>query len=112
VSDFLSEYNAGTPGLADRFFAPAGGFQWYSEPPGRLGEAAYVRSTLAAYLARRHAEGDHLTVVSVQLNGVVAGVGNLGFSVARGAQVLDSKGALFCQSGMFIVWSLGPNPGP
>ena len=60
ADEFLRAYTGGEPGLTDRFFAPAGKFQWYSEPPGRLNAHAYDRSTLDGYLARRHGEGDKL----------------------------------------------------
>jgi len=112
LSDFLSSYNAGQPQLVDRFFAPVPAFRWYSEPPMRLGEAAYARDTLEGYLARRHAEGDHLTLVSVKLSGTRLGVGNFGFVVRRSATELSSKGAVQCADHLFVVWSLGPNPGP
>lgn len=113
ISEFLNAYNTGMSGLADKFFAPAPDFQWYSEPPNRLHDAAYDRSTLAAYLAQRHAEGDHLTLESVSLSGdPVGGVGNFGFVVVRGSTPLQSKGAIDCATRRFIVFSLGPNPGP
>jgi hypothetical protein len=113
ISEFLNAYNAGASGLTDQFFAPAPAFQWYSEPPNRLHDAAYDRSSLAAYLAQRHADGDHLTLESVSLSGdPVDGIGNFGFVVVRGSTPLQSKGAIDCPTRRFIVYSLGPNPGP
>lgn len=55
VRTFLAAYNAGEAGLADRFFAPAGTFQWYSEHRRRQSPDAYDRSTLERYLQKRHA---------------------------------------------------------
>ncbi len=113
ISEFLDAYNAGKSGIADQFFAPAPDFQWYSEPPNRLHDAAYDRSTLGADLAQRHAEGDHLTLERVSLSGdPVGGIGNFGFLVVRGSTPLSSKGAIDCATRRFIVFSLGPNPGP
>lgn len=113
ISEFLNAYNAGQPGVTEQFFAPAPAFQWYSEPPNRLHDAAYDRSSLAAYLAQRHADGDHLTLESVSLSGdPVDGIGNSGFVVVRGSTPLQSKGAIDCPTRRFIVYSLGPNPGP
>jgi hypothetical protein len=113
ISEFLNAYNAGKSSLADQFFAPSPDFQWYSEPPNRLHDAAYDRSTLNAYLAQRHVDGDHLTLERVSLSGdPVGGVGNFGFVVVRGTTPLQSKGAIDCATGRFIVFSLGPNPGP
>jgi len=84
ISDFLDAYNAGLPGLADRFFVPPQTFQWYSEPPSRLGDAAYERSTVEAYLQRRHADGDHLTLARIASIHVRAGKAGVGFFVDRG----------------------------
>jgi hypothetical protein len=112
VSEFITAYNDGQAGLADRFFAPVPAFQWYSEQPRREGAAAYDRSTLEAYLNQRHADGDRLTLVSVQLNFVGGGVASFGFVLARGGTQLPSKGALDCSTRRFIVFSIGPNPGP
>jgi hypothetical protein len=38
--------------------------------------------------------------------------GNCAFTVRRSGVALLSKGALDCRSGLFLVWSLGPDPGP
>jgi hypothetical protein len=108
VGAFVDAYDRGEQGLADRFFAPAGRFRWYSEPGLRQGPAAYDRSTLDAYLTRREQAGDHLELVSVRPSG---DGGDFSFTVRRGEALL-SKGSLDCRSGLFVVWSLGPNPGP
>jgi hypothetical protein len=109
VRSFLAAYNDGEPGLVDRFFAPPGAFQWYSEYRLRQGAAAYDRSTLKAYLTGRHARGDRLRLVSLTLSG---SGGDFAFSVRRTAGPLLSKGKIDCTTGLFVVWSLGPNPGP
>jgi hypothetical protein len=48
-------------------------------------------------------------VVSVRPSG---DGGDFAFTVRRGDEALPSKGALDCRTGLFVVWSLGPNPGP
>lgn len=108
VRDFIDAYDRGESGLADRFFAPAPSFKWYSENGLREGPAAYDRTTLDAYLAKREREGDRLELMSV----TPSADGNFGFVVRRAGELAESKGALDCQTGRFIVWSLGPNPGP
>ena len=112
ISEFIDAYDKGQPGLADRFFANAPAFQWYSEQPLREGASAYDRTTLDEYLRQRHADGDQLTVVSVDFNSVRGGIGNFGFVLDRRGTRLPSKGALDCASRKFIVWSIGPNAGP
>lgn len=88
----------------------------------RQGSPAFGRSTLESYLQLRHADGDMLTLVSLQTSGVreevsangqaMVRVGNFGFVVRRGTVEFLSKGAIDCRSRKFIVWSLGPDPGP
>ena len=112
ISEFIDAYDRGETGLADRFFATAPSFQWYSEQPVREGAPAYDRTTLESFLRQRHADGDRLTVVSVEFNSVRGGFGNFGFVLDRGGKALPSKGALDCASRKSIVWSIGPNAGP
>jgi len=112
VAEFIDAYDQGETGLADRFFATGPAFQWYSEQPLREGSPAYDRTTLEAYLRQRHADGDRLSVVSVQFSGVRSGYGNFGFILDRAGTRLPSKGALDCATRKFIVWSIGPNAGP
>jgi hypothetical protein len=111
VRSFLTAYNAGEQRLADRFFAPEGMFQWYSESGRRKGGAARNRSTVNAYLRTRHAEGDQLTLVSLTLSGTG---GDFAFSVRRPGtpEPIPAKGALDCDSRRFTVWSVGPDLGP
>jgi hypothetical protein len=106
--NFVEAYDQGEAGLADRFFAPAGRFQWYSENDLRQGPEAYDRSTLDGYLTLRQQQGDHLELVNV----TPSDGGNFAFTARRADKLLPSKGAIDCRSGLFIVWSLGPNPGP
>lgn len=111
--------------LTDRYFAPDPVFQWYSEYPMRRGATSgqndpYDRSTLDAYLQRRHAEGDHLTLVSLHVSGINQmyvddrrhSLGNFSFVASRNGTSLPSKAALDCESHLFVAWSVGPNPGP
>ena len=112
IAEFVDGYNKGLTGLADRYFAAAPDFQWYSEQPLRDGASAYDRTTLEAYLRQRHADGDQLSVVNVEFNSVRGGSGNFGFVLDRSGTRLPSKGAIDCASRKFIVWSIGPNAGP
>lgn len=115
VESFIAAYTSGEPDLTNRFFANEDKFQWYSEPPDRLQEAARDRATLDQYLSARHADGDRLQLVELNHNGYRAfdKTGHFDFAVRRN-EVDDviGKGAIDCLSGGIIVWSLGPNPGP
>ncbi len=73
-----------------------------------MGTQARDRNSLGVFLQQRHREGDQLTLKEFQLN---TG-GNFVMVLDRNGVQLDSKGAIHCASGEFIVWSIGPNPGP
>jgi len=112
ISEFIDGYDKGQADLADRYFAAAPDFQWYSEQPLHEGAPAYDRATFDAYLRQRHTDGDQLSVVTVEFNSVRGGIGNFGFVLDRSGTRLPSKGALDCASHKFIVWAIGPNAGP
>ncbi|GAA5171426.1 MULTISPECIES: hypothetical protein [Amycolatopsis] len=80
----------------------------YSQTPVRMGQQARDRGSLPGFLRLRHEQGDHLTLVSLTKNSG----GNFGFVLDRNGTPLPSKGAVDCAAGRFIVFSIGPNPGP
>jgi len=106
VDSFVRAYNAGEPGITDRFFAGAERFEWYSENPYRLNDDAYNRSTLDSYLAMRHAEGHHLELTQFGYTGYrdQDRTGNFTF-IAANAATVTGKGAIDCDTGMIMVWS-------
>jgi hypothetical protein len=65
VRSFVAAFNAGNARAVDRLFAPEPAFQWLSAigPDGRAGKRAEDRSTIGAYIRRRHRRHDHLTLV-------------------------------------------------
>jgi hypothetical protein len=65
VRSFVAAFNAGNARAVDRLFAPEPAFQWLSAigPDGRAGKRAEDRSTVGAYIRRRHRRHDHLTLV-------------------------------------------------
>lgn len=65
VRSFVAAFNAGNARAVDRLFAPEPAFQWLSAlgPDGRAGKRAEDRSTIGAYIRRRHRRHDHLILV-------------------------------------------------
>jgi hypothetical protein len=116
VRRFVRSYGSGQVGTAERFWAPAPRFQWFSAgaPGARLGSAAYVRSTLGSYFAARARAHER-----IRLTELGAGydpkrhIVNIGGKLIRSADHFrpvhhDFKGAADCVSGhpTLIVWSM------
>ncbi len=119
VRRFIEAFNRGEGDVLDRLFAPEPDFEWYStEAPGeRFREAAYDRSSLVDYFARRHARGERLRLRSFRFNGNTdAGIpyGNFEYSLLRSADELGptryhGKGAARClgNGDVIFVWAMG-----
>ena len=103
----IKAWNAGNAGAVDRLFAPTPAFKWFSMggPEDRRGKDAEKRSTIRAFVRKRHRRHDRLTLVMVQ--------GNVHFFVRRRADdyhprnVIEGKGAAICRHRpwRFIAWS-------
>jgi hypothetical protein len=107
-------FNQGDTTALNALVAPPGRFQWFSAPgpDARQGDAAYHRSTLAAYVRKRHRHHEHLTLRRIS-TGPNAN-GQFGLLLVRQAddyrrRLIEGKGALDCTSSPFkvMVWSLG-----
>jgi hypothetical protein len=126
ISAFLAAINAGD-GSAARYAAPElgpyGG--WYSVTEGnprRGGRHSVARSqsSLAHYFRRRHAHGERLRLLEVDVS-YANGLGHIAFRVDRRADdlrrlgirttVAYGKGALRCEDGKIVVWSMGMQAG-
>ena len=103
----IKAWNAGNAGAVDRLFAPTPAFKWFSMggPEDRRGKDAEKRSTIRAFVRKRHRRHDRLTLVMVQ--------GNVHFFVRRRADdyhprnLIEGKGAAICRHRpwRFIAWS-------
>jgi hypothetical protein len=118
VVSFFASLNAGDATNIDKFFAPAGTFQWYSDAASstsRLGADATDRTTLATYLRKRHSHHEHGKLIELQTT--LRGRGDIAdfvFALERTADDLAAhkpytygKGAAECATGKIMVWSLG-----
>jgi len=107
VRALIKAFDAGNAGAVDRLFAPKPAFKWFAMggPDGRRGKDAEKRSTIRAYVRKRHRHHDRWTLVKVQ--------GNVGFFIRRRADdyhprnVIHGKGMAICRHkpSRFIVWS-------
>jgi hypothetical protein len=120
VVRFVSAFNYGESDLLDRVYAREPDFRWYStDGPGRrLRLAASDRSSLLRYFAKRHADGERLSVRSLRFMGNTVApslkpYGNFVFRLVRSTNsrppmVFRGKGAAHCypDEDQIIVWSM------
>jgi hypothetical protein len=126
ITAFLAAFNRGDRSAA-RYAAPElgpyGG--WYSVTEGnpRRGGRHFVatrQSDLVRYFIRRHRHGERLRLLEVSVS-VASGLGHIAFAVDRRADdlrrlgirtnVAFGKGALRCEDGKIVVWSMGMHAG-
>lgn len=114
IAAFFDAFNRGDPSAAD-YVAPSGG--WYSVSDGRRRQfVAYSRRGLPGYFARRHRHGERLRLVQVDVS-FGNGLGHIAYLIDRRADDLRrlgitgttaiGKGALDCETGRIVVWSMG-----
>jgi hypothetical protein len=119
VRRFLAAFDRGDRAELARLLAPSAEFGWYAVngPPGeRIQDAAKNRSTLLAYLARRHAHSERLTLERFRFAGYSLGKDQFAFEAMRSADDLGvptrygGKGAVNCWGhGGIAVWAMGPS---
>jgi hypothetical protein len=124
VGAFVRAWTQGDLATIRRLAAPEPHFRWVSSgrPGLRAGPSAFDRRSLAAYIARRHALHERLTITSFRFNGSdLRGkerFGHFALWVARDADdwpaawsnhAKSGKGAIICNLDrpMLAVFSLG-----
>ena len=109
---FVSAFDHGRIETLDALFAKGPAFRWYSArgPDARLGSESKDRATLRAYFIRRHARGEHLTIIRLR----EGTHGNVSVDFRRRArdlrpQVAASKAAVDCSAvpARIVVLSVG-----
>jgi hypothetical protein len=114
IAAFFDAFNRGDPGAVE-FIAPSGG--WYSVSDGRRRHfVAYSRRGLPAYFARRHRQGERMQLEEVDVS-FGNGLGHIAYLIDRRAVDLRrlgitgttaiGKGAVNCETGQIVVWSMG-----
>ena len=118
IAAFFEAFNRGDT-AATGFVAPSGG--WYSVTDGRRRHfVTYSRRGLPAYFARRHRHGERLRLEQVDVS-FGNGLGHIAYLIDRRADDLRhlgiagttaiGKGAVNCETGQIVVWSMGMPPG-
>ncbi|MCP4960581.1 MAG: hypothetical protein GY925_15100 [Actinomycetia bacterium] len=122
VIGFFEAFNSGDiEGRVDEFIAPANRFAWFSvDGVGeRFDDDAKDRSTLGSYLQERSDAGERLGLVAMDAEYEQArNITHIAYNVERtepetleGAKVVVGKGAIDCESGKIMVWSMGTSEG-
>jgi hypothetical protein len=101
----------------DDFIAPAGRFVWFSVQGAgeRLNDDAYQRDSLSSYLQQRADIGEELRLVAMDteydrgrdLTNIAYTIQRSAPDIAGGAELVAGKGAIDCESGKIMVWSVG-----
>jgi hypothetical protein len=122
VNRFLTAFNRGDRAvLNNQLWGGKVYFNWYAvtaEPALRIDPDARRRDTLMNYFAARHAAGERLVLMKLELNGVTGGgYRNFEFHLLRsaddqpGGQMLYAgKGAASCLTGRLTTWVMGVAP--
>jgi hypothetical protein len=115
IAAFFDAFNRGDPSAAS-FVDPSRG--WYSVTDGhpRRHFVTSSRAGLVEYFARRHRHGERLRLEQVDVS-FGNGLGHIAYVLERRADDLrrlgiagtaaHGKGAVDCESGRIILWSMG-----
>jgi hypothetical protein len=114
IAAFFDAFNRGDPSAVE-FVDPSDG--WYSVSDGRGRHfVTYSRRGLPEYFARRHRRGERLRLLEVDVS-YARGLGHIAYRVDRRADDLArlgitgttaiGKGAVNCETGKIVVWSMG-----
>jgi hypothetical protein len=108
IEELRDSYNTGQVDRAVELFSEME-FAWYSDGDKRFGDAAMDRRSLKEYMSERHRDGDRfsrLAVTSVESDTERAMVHFSG-EIVRPSGEYPFKGAMDCEDGLFIAWSIG-----
>jgi hypothetical protein len=119
IAAFFDAFNRGDPSAVS-FADPSRG--WYSVSDGRPRRhfVTSSREGLLRYFARRHRRGERLRLEEVDVS-YARGLGHMAYWIDRRADDLrrlgitgttaHGKGAMDCETGEIVVWSMGMPPG-
>ena len=115
VERFIGAMNEGNVADAEAMVAPSLRFGWFSVNTERLGRDAYNRSTLGAYLTSRVEAEEQNALVEFDFSSYRAEdrTAHFAFRFAQhssdyGDATVVGKGTIDCDTGLIIVWSVGP----
>ena len=115
VERLVAAMNEGDVTAADAAVAPKPQFQWFSVDPERLNAAAYDRGSLREFLEAQVTAGQQTELIFFSFTSfrVEDRTGHFGFRLAQRSQAEQpteavGKGAIDCDTGLIMVWSVGP----
>lgn len=115
VDRFVAAMNDGDAAIAEALVAPSLRFGWFSVDSERLGSDAKDRSTLGSYLRNRVDALEQTELLEFDFSSYRAQdrTGHFAFRFAQrstdyGDATVIGKGAIDCDTGLIIVWSVGP----
>lgn len=107
--------NDGDGAAAEAAVASEPRFQWFAVNPERWETEASDRASLRAFLEARIAVSERTDLVSFDFNSYrdEDRTGNFGFRLAQRSDVdepteASGKGAVDCDTGLIMMWSVGP----
>jgi hypothetical protein len=123
VADFFAAVNRGEADRVTEFFTP--GLGWYSVTEGNPNNGgrhfvAYKPSRLQKYFGDRVSRNERMYLVEIDVAYERAGnLGHVAYNLLRSADDLTEyaaeaggKGAIDCEGGRIVVWSMGQGPKP
>ena len=125
VTGFLDAFNLADRRQLRRALAPATEFMWYSMTEsgrdGRRHIAARTSGEALRYFAERHRERERMHLIEFDVDYDRArNLGQFSLVVARrasdlrrlgiGSRIASGKGAINCESGRIVVWSMAMGP--
>lgn len=118
VNTLLEALNNGDAATADAAVAPEPRFLWFSVDPERLNSAASDRTTLLGFFQDMISAEIQTEVASFTFNSYRAQdrTGNFGFHLRQRsadgpATEVAGKGAIDCETGHVMLWTVGPRLG-
>jgi hypothetical protein len=115
VELFLDALSTGDASGADAMVVGEPRFQWFSVSPERLDAEASNRDSLSTFFATQVADSYQAEVQSFGFNFYRSEdrTGNFEFRLAQrsdsvGTSAVSGKGAIDCDSGLVMVWTVGP----
>ena len=115
VERLVAAMNIGDAPAANALVAPTPRFQWFSVNPERLNADASDRASLGEFLGAQVAVGQQTELISFSFTFYRAQdrTGNFAFRLSqRGVEAQPTeaagKGAIDCDTGLIMVWTVGP----
>lgn len=108
LQELVTGYNSGNASGVVGLFSERE-FAWYTDSDRRIGKSSEDRHSLEGYLRERHREGDRFIGLAVSSEEYESerDLVHLSGRLERPSGTYPFKGAMRCDDGLFVVWSIG-----